>query len=153
VTRRDGGAGRHDGDEAGRHGERHDRADVEHEFRADHGARQPSRERSAKRGARIPTLELALLKFKQAFLDSELTLTGTTASPGSGALFIAGHQGLISPFLTRDHEVDIHYRSIYSIYPARFAGSDAAVALLTHDHGPSVTGTFTESESGAGRSV
>ena len=70
MTRRDGGAGRHDGEEAGGHGERHDRADVEHEFRADHAARQPSGDQSAKRGARILTLELALLKFKPACLDS-----------------------------------------------------------------------------------
>jgi hypothetical protein len=50
---------------------------------------------------------------------------------------IAGHQRLISPFLTRDHEAGIYYGSICSIYPVRFAGSGTAVALLTHDHEPS----------------
>jgi hypothetical protein len=53
----------------------------------------------------------------------------------AGALLIEGHQGLISPILTRDHEWRINYGIICSIYPARFAVFGAAVALLTHDHG------------------
>ena len=40
VIGRDGGAGRHDGEQAGGQGERRDRADVEHEFRADDAACQ-----------------------------------------------------------------------------------------------------------------
>ena len=58
---------------------------------------------------------------------------------------IEGHQGLISPFLTRDRKAGADYGSICSIYSVRFAVSDAAVALLTRDHGPSATGTFTSS--------
>jgi hypothetical protein len=55
---------------------------------------------------------------------------------------IEGHQGLISPTLTRDHEECVSYGSICSIYPARFAVSGVVVALMTRDHGPSATGTF-----------
>ena len=58
---------------------------------------------------------------------------------------IEAHQGLISPFLTRDHEAGADYGSRCSIYPVRFAGSRTAVAQLTRDHGPSATGTFTRS--------
>jgi hypothetical protein len=70
---------------------------------------------------------------------------GTSVTLRPRALMIAGHQRLISPFLTRDHEVDVNYEGICSIYSIRFAVSDPAVALLTRDHGPSVTGTFTRS--------
>jgi hypothetical protein len=49
---------------------------------------------------------------------------------------IEGHQGLISPILTRYHESSINYQSIYSIYPVRFAASGAAIARLTRDNGP-----------------
>ena len=54
---------------------------------------------------------------------------------------IEGHQGLISPVLTRNHETSIDYGSICSIYPVRFAVSGASVALLTRDHGPSTNFT------------
>ena len=56
---------------------------------------------------------------------------------------IEGHQGLISPTLTRDHEECVSYGSICSIYPVRFASSGTAVALLTRNHGPAATRTFT----------
>src|ERR1700733_6075275 len=58
---------------------------------------------------------------------------------------IAGHQRLISPFLTHDHETGVNYGSICSIYLVRFAVSGAAVALLTRNHVPSGTGTFMRS--------
>ena len=58
---------------------------------------------------------------------------------------IAGHQRLISPFLTRNHETGLSYGSICSIYPVRFAVSDAAVAHMTRDDGPAATGTSTRS--------
>ena len=47
---------------------------------------------------------------------------------------IEGHQRLISPFLTRDHEPGISYGRICSIYPVCFAVSGTAGALLTRDH-------------------
>ena len=68
-----------------------------------------------------------------------------TAVPNQTPGMIEGHQGLISPFLTRDHEAGVNYGSICSIYPVRFAGSGTAVARLTRNHGPSVSGTFTRS--------
>ena len=70
-------------------------------------------------------------------------VTPRNAAPNQTPGMIEGHQGLISPILTRDHETGADYGSICSIYPARFAGSGTAVALLTRNHGPAATGTFT----------
>ena len=85
-----------------------------------------------------------------------MTVTALPPILTPGDLLIEGHQRLISPFLTRNHEAGVNYGTICSIYLVHFAGSGTAVALLTHDHGPSATGTFTRSgtepSSGAFRS-
>jgi hypothetical protein len=73
-------------------------------------------------------------------------VTQQNAMPDRVPGMIEGHQGLISPIMTRNHYADMDYGSICSIYPVRFAVSTAAVDLMTRNHGPSVTGTFTRSE-------
>jgi hypothetical protein len=75
-------------------------------------------------------------------------VTPRNAVPHRAADIIEGHPWRTAPFLTRNPAAGADYGSICSIYPARFAGSGTAVALLTHDHGPSATGTFTRSRSG-----
>jgi hypothetical protein len=72
-------------------------------------------------------------------------VTPRNAGPYRVPGMIEGHQGLISPIMTRDHYEGMDYGSICSIYPVRFAVSGALLARLTRNPAPSATWIFARS--------